>query len=150
MSTGKFINGKVELSTEFCKEKDIEKLINALKYSFGLVCSIDKCKKNLYVVIISKEYVKIFQDIVSPYIIPTMKYKIGYTIARDTRREGACSKSLPGYKRFYSTINKPSNCSSSSDNLSSAPAASYTNPILLKSVIYKENQKRLESTIEQI
>ena len=79
MSSGNFTNGKIELFTNFCVEKKVEKskLISLLKDRFGLDCSIDIRKQNSYVVIISKESVKSFQDIVSPYIIPTLKYKIG-------------------------------------------------------------------------
>ena len=143
MSAGKFIHGKVKLYTEFCKGKDIEKLINALNDSFGLVCSMDKCKKNLYIVIIPKEYVKIFQAIVLPYVIPTLKYKIGLGTPSNYYYNKAC---YSFGNRFYSTMNKSSCCSyssSSSDNSSSVPVASYINPILLKSVIYKENQKKV-------
>ena len=79
MSIGNFTNGKIELFTNFCVEKKVEKskLISLLKDRFGLDCSIVLRKQNSYVVIISKESVKSFQDIVSPYIIPTLKYKIG-------------------------------------------------------------------------
>ncbi|TQF64817.1 LAGLIDADG homing endonuclease (mitochondrion) [Pyrrhoderma noxium] len=79
MSSGNFTNGKIELFTNFCVEKKVEKskLISLLKDRFGLDCSIVLRKQNSYVVIISKESVKSFQDIVSPYIIPTLKYKIG-------------------------------------------------------------------------
>ena len=79
MSSGNFTNGKIELFSNFCVEKKVEKsnLISLLKDRFGLDCSIDIRKQNSYVVIISKESVKSFQDIVSPYIIPTLKYKIG-------------------------------------------------------------------------
>ena len=123
-------------------------MIYALKYSFGLVCSIDKCKKNLYIVTIFKEYVKIFQTIILPHIIPTSRCEVGLDTRSNSRRKAVYdSRRL----RFYSTMNKASSSSSSSsDNSSSVPAASYTNPIILKSVIYKENRKRLKSTVEQI
>jgi hypothetical protein len=79
MSSGNFQNGKIELSTQFRVEKNVDnsKLITLLKDRFGLYCSIYISKKNFYVVLISKESVKLFQDIVSPYILCTLKYKIG-------------------------------------------------------------------------
>ena len=79
MSSGSFQNGKIELSTQFRVEKkvDCSKLITLLKDRFGLDCSINISKKNFCVVIIYKESVKLFQDIVSPYIISNLKYKIG-------------------------------------------------------------------------
>lgn len=145
MSTGIFVSGKVKLYTEFCKEKDVEKLINALKYSFGLVCSIDKSNKNLYVVIISKESVKKFQAIVSPYILPNLRYKVGLGTVSDSYYNRVCRISLPGHKRYYSTLKESSPHSSSfssSENSLFVPAASYTNLMDFKSVIYKENKKK--------
>lgn len=80
MSNGKFTNGKIVLSTNFSVEKNVDKsklIISMLKERFGLISSIEICKKNFYVIIISKESVKIYQEIVSPYIISSLKYKIG-------------------------------------------------------------------------
>jgi len=121
----------------FFREKDTEILIVALKDSFGLVCSIYKCNKNYYIVIIYKEYVKILQTIVSPYNIPDLKDKIGLNKMAKSYYSIACSNSFG--KRFYSTMNKSSR---SPDNISSEPVTSYSNPVLLKSVIYKENLKK--------
>jgi hypothetical protein len=75
MSKGKFNpkNKKIELYTKFSVEKNVDKsklIISMLKDRFGLVCSIDLCKKKKnYVILISKESVNLFQEIVSPYII---------------------------------------------------------------------------------
>jgi hypothetical protein len=132
MSSGKITNGKIELSTNFSVNQDIKILINTLKNRFGLVCSIDVSTKNLYVIIVSKESVQILQDIVSPYIIPNFRYKIGL----NNRSQSVYHKTLLGYNlgnRFYSTSNNP---------LQNSFAASYPNPVLLKSVIYKENLKK--------
>ena len=65
-------NRKIELSTNFRVEKNVDnsKLnISMLRYRFGLVCSIDICKKKNYVVKYSTESVILFQEIVAPYII---------------------------------------------------------------------------------
>ena len=78
--SGKFINGKVELSTEFFREKDLNKLIYVLENYLGLVCNINKIKKNYYVVTIPKKYIKSLQAIVSSYYIPDLKYKIGLQV----------------------------------------------------------------------
>jgi hypothetical protein len=85
MSNGKFKpkDRKIELSTNFSVEKNVDKsklIISILRDRFGLVCSIDICKNKNYVVIISKESVKLFQDIVAPYIISSLKYKIGLDV----------------------------------------------------------------------
>ena len=50
MSSGNFTNGKIELFTNFCVEKKVEKskLISLLKDRFGLDCSIDIRKQNSY------------------------------------------------------------------------------------------------------
>jgi hypothetical protein len=73
MSCGKHINGRIELSTIFRTEQDARKLIKMLNNCFGLICDINKRKKDLFVVVISKESVKLLQTIVSPFIL-NMKY----------------------------------------------------------------------------
>jgi hypothetical protein len=69
---------KIELSTNFSVEKNVDKsklIINMLRDRFGLICSIDICN-NFYMVIISKESVNLFQEIVAPYInTSSKKYK---------------------------------------------------------------------------
>ena len=164
MSNGKYKNGNIELTTNFSVEKNADKssiLITMLKDRFGLVCSIVTDKKNYYVVIISKEYVKAFQDIVSPYIISNLEYKIGYSPYCKKRGEARLEKIH--YKnftpkpihnngvgnRFYSTNNKASD----SNNLSPV-CTTYANPILFKSVMrvreIKKIRKRQEFTGELI
>lgn len=136
MSSGNFINGCIELSVGRLSElKDIVTLADMFKRCFGLVCSISK-PKNQYVIVISKEYVKIFQSIVSPYIIPTLKYKIGLKTHSNYYYNRALLSNSFG-NRFYSTSNEPS-CSHNSSYV----AATYSNPISLKYVIYKENHKK--------
>jgi hypothetical protein len=98
MSCGKYINGRIELSTYFRTEQDMQKLIKMLNNCFGLICAINERKTNLYVVEISKESVKLLQTIVLPHILPTMKYKIGlYTRKREVlkiikKKEGFAGK----------------------------------------------------------
>ena len=77
MGNGKYINDRLELFTEFSKEKDILNLINMLENCFGLSCSKALKNKKSYVVIISGQSLKLFHSIVFPYIIPNMKQKIG-------------------------------------------------------------------------
>jgi hypothetical protein len=80
MSNGNFNpkNKKIELYTNFSVEKNVDKskfIISMLKDRFGLVCSIDICKKKKnYVILISKESVNLFQEIVAPYIISISSY----------------------------------------------------------------------------
>lgn len=153
MSNGKFKpkDRKIELSTNFSVEKNVDKsklIISILRDRFGLVCSIDICKNKNYVVIISKESVKLFQEIVAPYIISSLKYKIGldiYSNSYNHKTKLLIRMTNSMGNRFYSTNNKPSK----SYNPISV-ASSYSNPILLKSIIYKENRKRQESILELI
>lgn len=133
-SSGKFINGEVELFTKFFKEKDLNKLIYILENSLGLVCTIYKSNKNYYVVTIPKEYVKILQAIVAPYAIPGLKNKIGLQVEPSYYKR---TINISTNKRCYSTIPEPSD----PDN-SFSIVVTYNNPILLKSVIYKENLKK--------
>jgi len=77
MGSGNYINGKLELFTQFSKEKDILNLINILQDCFGLSCNMALKNKKSYVVIISGQSLKLFQSIVLPYIIPSTMHKIG-------------------------------------------------------------------------
>nr|YP_009558612.1 hypothetical protein [Capillidium heterosporum]AZZ06712.1 hypothetical protein [Capillidium heterosporum] len=103
MSSGKHINGRIELSTNLRRDQDMEKLIKMLNNRFGLNCDINKQKKDLYVVVISKESVKLLQTIVLPNILPTMKHKIGL-YNNTTEREKLGKKKG---NRFYTTLNNP-------------------------------------------
>lgn len=92
MSKSRFINNCIELHLDPLTElKEISKLNNKLKDCFGLVCNVNKLTENQFVIIITKKSVKNFQDIVSPFIIPNLKYKIGLNTSnkfnRSTERE---------------------------------------------------------------
>lgn len=77
MSNATFLNDCIELYIDqFLEEKDIMNFCNLLNSCFGLDCSIRILAKNRFVIVISKESVKRFQTIISPYFIPTLKYKI--------------------------------------------------------------------------
>ena len=136
-SSSKVINDKVVLSTEISRERDINILVLTLKDSFGLVCSIHKCRENYYNLTLDKKYVKILQTIVAPYSIPGSKERIGFIYISKYYYEITPSNSI--CKRFYSTNEKSNN---STDIRFSEAVASYSNPVLLKEVIYKENQKK--------
>lgn len=136
MDNGKYLNGCIFLPIGFSKEIDRVRLSDALFQCFGLVCSINELKKDIFVIIINKESVKKFQTIVSPYIIPSLKYKIGLSNQSYSYYHKALLNNSLG-KRFYSINNK-----ASSSNNSSSAIVSYSNPILLKSAIYKENQNK--------
>ena len=49
MENGNYINDKLELFTEFSKEKDILNLINMLENCFGLSCSMALKNKKSYI-----------------------------------------------------------------------------------------------------
>jgi hypothetical protein len=111
MSCGKHINGRIELSTNFHTEQDMKKLIKMLNNCFGLICDINERKKDLYVVVISKESVKLLQTIVLPYILPTMKHKIGFYTHSTFSPFSGSKRVLLGNQRgnrFYTTLNSPS------------------------------------------
>ena len=124
-TSGKFINGNIELPTEFTREKDIDILISAIKDSFGLVCKKYKNKKNYYTVFIPKEYETRLQFIISSYNIPCNRYKLNYNKISINNLT----------KRFYSSNNNPN----SSQGSSTEAVASYSNSLDLRSTICKEN-----------
>jgi hypothetical protein len=106
MSSGKYIKGIVELTTNLSTKQDIERLIKILNNCFGLTCEISQCKKGFYVVVISRESVKLLQTIVLPYIHPTMKHKIGVTteIPPIIHTYNSKNKGLPQPVAIYSDI----------------------------------------------
>ena len=103
MGNGKYINNRLELFTEFSKEKDILNLINMLENCFGLSCSKALKNKKSYVVIISGQSLKLFHSIVFPYIIPNMKHKIGLYTDKYPYQNTTLLSNNKG-KRLYSTI----------------------------------------------
>jgi hypothetical protein len=105
MFSGKYINEKVELFTNFRTKQDVEKLISMLNNCFGLICSINEPKIAVYVVVISKESVKLLQTIVLPFIVPSMKHKIGLYIYSTSYSHRVF---LGNQRSKYTTLNSPS------------------------------------------
>ena len=83
MSCGKYINGRIELSTNLRTEQDMQRLIQMLNNCFGLrararVQARDiNAEKDFHVIVILEESVKLLQTIVLPFMLPTLKYKLG-------------------------------------------------------------------------
>lgn len=59
------------------EEHDI--IVNVLAEKFGLHCSVYKSKYNNLVVTATNASNKKFKDLVNPYVVPSMKYKLGIT-----------------------------------------------------------------------
>jgi len=110
MSNATYLNGCIELyMTKNLEEKDITKLCQILNYRFELDTPqgvIKKQVKNRFVIVISKESVKRFQTIVSPYFIPNLNYKIGLCNPSNFKTTKTLfTKTLPTGKRSYTTLN---------------------------------------------
>jgi len=116
MSSGKYINNKIELSTKFNKESDIDKLVNILINCFGIYCNKKKClgRKEFYTIIIPKKSVKLLQAIVLPHIPCNIYSKLFYghshrvSLGSGFKRLSSFIKNSKGYsnKRGLHTINK--------------------------------------------
>lgn len=72
-----FKNKGVAICTDSYTKKEVELLAKALSSLFGLICSIHEHRDNQYRIYISKRSLDTLRNLVHPYIIPSMVYKIG-------------------------------------------------------------------------
>lgn len=77
MSQGKFVAGRVELCTYFHTRQDMDKLVNILNNRYGLMCSFYTREEGLYRIVINTQCVELLQTIVSPFMLPSLKYRVG-------------------------------------------------------------------------
>lgn len=78
MGDGVYVKGKgVILCTDSFTKKDVELLAEVLSLQFGLSCTLHQRKANQYRIYILKGSVENLRKIVLPFLIPSMKYKIG-------------------------------------------------------------------------
>jgi hypothetical protein len=76
MDSGKYVQGRLELHTPYRTVRELEMFNTMLTSGFGLNCGIIEQGK-YHKVVIYKKSVKLLHSIVSPYILPTMRNKIG-------------------------------------------------------------------------
>lgn len=78
MGDGIYINGRgVVLCTDSYIKEDVELLVEVLSKQFGLSCTLHQRKANQFRIYILKGSVDNLSKIVLPFLIPSMKYKIG-------------------------------------------------------------------------
>lgn len=63
------------LNTQGFEEKEISRLINALKNKFGIQCKLRKQKEGYQIMILAESAVD-FAKLIKKYLIPSMEYKI--------------------------------------------------------------------------
>ena len=68
-------NKSVVLNTQSFTEEEVEKLSNGLKAKFQLDCSV-RANKGKKVIVINNNTYPLFYDLVNPYIITEIKYKL--------------------------------------------------------------------------
>ena len=68
-------NKSLVLNTQSFTEEEVEKLSNGLKAKFQLDCSV-RANKGKKVIVINNNTYPLFYDLVNPYIITEMKYKL--------------------------------------------------------------------------
>lgn len=67
------------LYTNCFQQVEVQRLCNALKRNFSFNCGIRKKKingKNQWYIYISSKSFKNFSNIIKPYVVPTMQYKL--------------------------------------------------------------------------
>ena len=78
MGDGIYINGRgVVLCTDSFIKEDVELLAEVLSLQFGLSCTLHQRKANQFRIYILKGSLDNLRKIVKPFLIPSMKYKIG-------------------------------------------------------------------------
>ncbi|WP_431998961.1 hypothetical protein [Streptomyces fungicidicus] len=123
---------KLQLNTCFRSKEDIDKLILILKNRYDLISYSFKDNKNYFGVSIANESKYSFTSIIQPYLNKTVKspsaqFKPLMNLYLNPHFQ--LSKLVKG-NRYYSTKGVNS------------IVASYSNPVNLKSAIYKENLKK--------
>jgi LAGLIDADG DNA endonuclease family. len=147
---------QLAIFTSFKKSEDLKILVNILTIKFGIY-STEGIYEGKNVILINKESVKKLQTLVEPFILPSLKYKVGLSSKKDTclllpteqhsfgpALKDRCSsasatKSLSDSNklvrghRFYSN---------NSVHNSTSVIASYSNPFEIRDFIYKENKNK--------
>lgn len=78
MGDGIYVKNKgVKLCTDSYIKEDVELLAEVLSLQFGLSCTLQQHKANQFRIYILKDSVENLRRIVLPFLIPSMKYKIG-------------------------------------------------------------------------
>lgn len=78
MGDGSRQGNGLKLCTNSFTLQDTRRLMNVLVKRYGLICSIHKtCIKNQYVIYISAKSRNTLKNIVLPYMVPSMLYKLG-------------------------------------------------------------------------
>lgn len=108
---------QLKFYTSLHKEEDVEKLIVMLKNRYGFICYSFKHNKSYFGIGIYNQSKDSFRALIQPYL-----YKI--------KNWHACAD------KFSGQADKAKPCNSL------ALPASYSNPVNLKSLIYKENQRK--------
>jgi hypothetical protein len=81
MDDGYYIkNRSVKFATHSFTKQEVEELNSLLNQKFGLVTTINEDKRGAYTyysIYIKKESLLLFKDIVKPFLLPSMFYKVG-------------------------------------------------------------------------
>ena len=78
MGDGIYIKGGgVRICTDSYVKEDVELLAEVLSLQFGLSCTLHQSKANQYRIYILKGSVENLRKIILPFLIPSMKYKVG-------------------------------------------------------------------------
>jgi group I intron endonuclease len=124
---------ELKFYTGLHREEDINKLTLMLKNRYGFICYIFKDKNSFYGIGIANESKDSFRALVQPYlhkIENPLHEQVKPCINLSLNANFGLGNKLVKGNRYYSTKS------------SSLPVASYSNPINLKSIIYKENNKK--------
>ena len=77
MDDGSYNHGKIDISTYSFTLKEIEKLCSIIKKKFNITMLYHKDRDKGYRIYCNKKETQKLVDLICPYIIKTMRYKIG-------------------------------------------------------------------------
>lgn len=84
MGDGKLVySGGLRLCTNSYTLKEVVLLMNVLIHRYGLICTIHKSGPNRFIIFISKKSMERLRNIVKPYMVSSMFYKIHLTVPAD-------------------------------------------------------------------
>ena len=77
MDDGTFKSPGLIIATNCFTKQEVELLVKALKNKFNITSSLHKNSAN-YQIYIKAESMPLLKNLVLPYVVPSMHYKLGY------------------------------------------------------------------------
>jgi LAGLIDADG DNA endonuclease family len=78
MDDGSSFNRDARITTNYFTLEEVNLLCNVLKSRYNIIATPNKCGKNKgHIIYIHVNSMKLFIDIIKPYLLPSLYYKLG-------------------------------------------------------------------------